>query len=71
MSSNRQLDFEEMWVQLGEDLIKAIDNPPDNVSEKTREIAIAVFYNVLDDMKIITQEHELKRMKELEDKYSE
>lgn len=70
MKGIRQLDFEEMWVQLEEDLIKAINNPPNNVSEKTQEIAIAVFYNVLDNMKVIMQEHELKRMKELENKCS-
>lgn len=68
MNSKKQLDFGGMWVQLTEDLIKAINNPPDNISEKTREIAITVFCNVLENMKII-QEHELKRMKELEDWY--
>lgn len=66
MNSKRHLDFGGMWVQLTEDLIKAINNPPDNIPEKTQEIAITVFYNVLENMKII-QELELKRMEELED----
>lgn len=71
MEHVRQLDYQAMWTQLEDDLRKAIENPPGNVSKKTQEVAITVFYNVLDNMNVITQDYELKRIKELEDKYAE